>query len=103
MATLYVTELTGVGFTGPNGVSNVLVEPAPPNALQLIAIGSSSVASAAFGQGTQVVQLFTDTACSFTFGTSPNASAATSSRLAANTTRYFSVPPNASYKVAVIA
>jgi hypothetical protein len=102
MATLYITELVDLGYVGRNGKMDIQAEVMPANAVQQVAITASSIQSAAFAQGTQCIHLYADTSCGFTFGTNPNASAATSARLATGGTRYFVVPLNASYKVAAI-
>lgn len=103
MASLYITEYGGISL-GANGAQ---APEEPPLAEQKLTIGASSVASAAFNAGTQLVCLHADAICSVKFGTAadvalginPTATAA-SRRLNADTDRYFGV--NGGMKVAVI-
>ncbi len=98
MATLYVTEYARVAFD-PNGPLAMPEE--PPLASQTIAIGSGSVASAAFNVATRFVRLNTDAVCSVAFGNSPTATAIVA-RMSANQTEYHGVPQGGGYQVAVI-
>lgn len=102
MATLYITELSDVGYTRSNTLNMGLIEVMPPLTIQQVTVSTSSLASAAFNSGTTVIHLYADTSCGFTFGTNPTASAATSARLPTGGTRYFAVPPGGSFKVAAI-
>lgn len=102
MATLYITEFADVGRVGMYGPEPLQIVAQPAKTVQIVTISTSSSSSATFAQGTQIVRLHTDAVCGVTFGTAPNASAATSSRMASGSTEYYAVPLNASYKVAVI-
>ena len=102
MAILDITEYDSVTKDSRNDVVLVGQEPCQTN--QQLAIGVTSVASAAFGGRTRLVRLHTDAACRINFvsanpSTDPVA-AATTQRLAANSTEYFGVRPG--WKVAVI-
>src|SRR5690349_12380927 len=103
MAVLYVTEFAQMAvFVGANGQAGQM--PAePPIAEQTIAIGVSSVQSAAFNANTKFVRLHVDSTgpCSIEFGTNPTATA-TTQRMAPNQTEYKGVPHGAGFKVAVI-
>lgn len=96
MAKVYITE-----HTRPTIYQGGLLPVAymPPLATQTVAIGGSSVQSAAFNAKTVMVAVHTDAICSVEFGSNPTATA-NSRRLAANTTEYFEVTP--AQKVAVI-
>lgn len=100
MATLYITEYSRQGRDA-SGFQMVVADE-PPAANQTVAIGGTSAQSSAFNANTKFVRIHTDTTCSIEFGTNPTASA-TTRRLPANSTEYFSVPLGASYKVAVIS
>ena len=89
MATLYITEFTGLGSIGTTAPQ---VPPTPPAAEQHVTIGSSSTQSAAFGGTTHMVMVNTDAACSLAFGANPTA-VATAHRMAANETRFYAVYP----------
>ena len=99
MATVYVTEFAGYG-TDFKGI-NTTVPQQLPLAEQTVAIGGSSVQSAAFNALTSVVRVHTDAICSVAFGVSATATA-TKMRMAAGQTEYFAVPQNGAFKVAVI-
>jgi hypothetical protein len=99
MAFLYITEYAAPAYIG--GLLPVGAE--PHITTQVIAIGASSAQSAAFANNTSFVRLHSDAVCSVLFGTNPTSIAATSPRMAANQTEYFSVPVGAGYKVANIA
>lgn len=62
----------------------------PALAVQKTTIGGTSVASAAFNAKTRFVELHTDAICSYKVGAAPTA-AATDTRMAANTTKFFAV------------
>lgn len=101
MAVLYVTEFAKqgrdlAGYLNQNGCPEQ-----PPTAEQTVAIGAGSAASAAFNAGTAIVRIHADAICSVAFGTAPTATA-TSMRLAAGQTEYFTVAPGSAFKVAVI-
>lgn len=100
MATLYITEYTEIGRDRQAAsIQSGLEDGTRVN--QTVAIGGSSVASNAFNANTRMVRLHTDAICSIDFGKAPTATTA-KSRMAANTTEYFSIPLGASIKVAVI-
>ena len=71
----------------------------PNIAVQQLVIAAVSAPSAIFNGATGMVRLHTDVACRIAFAATPVA-AATSMRLGANQTEYFSVAPG--MKVAVI-
>lgn len=105
MAVLYIDEFGALGdmnvTTAPFRKASGEVPQIPELATQNVAIGGSSVASAAFNANTCLVRLHCDAICSIAFGTAPTA-VATAFRLAANQTEYFAVPAGQAYKVAVI-
>lgn len=73
----------------------------PSVAVQEVAIGAGSVASAnAFGDATRFVRVHTDANCRIAFAAAPVAVAA-GTRMAAGSTEYFGVKPG--HKVAAIA
>ena len=97
-ATAYVTEFSW----NPQTVvyQAAMTGPGLYITTQTLAIGVSSVSSAAFSQSTTLIRINVDTTCSVSFGTAPTATT-TSMRIPANQTEYFVVPPGT--KVAVIA
>jgi hypothetical protein len=97
MAVLYISEYVTLGLTQGRPIAAGLE---PSAAEQNIAIGGASVASAAFGSGTNFVRLHCDVICSVAFGLTPVA-VVTQKRLAAGQTEFFAVAPG--FKVAVIA
>ncbi len=98
MALLYVTELEALTATSDGG--NAQIAQMPPIIDQApIAIGETSVQSAAFAATTKFVRIATDVPCSITFGTSPTATQ-TNMRMSADTVEYFGVAPG--FRVAVI-
>lgn len=99
MAVLYITEFARQGRDA--GGRNMVVAEEPPVANQTVAITAGSIQSAAFSANTAFLRISTDATCSIEFGLNPTASA-TTRRLPANTTEYFSVPQGQSYKLAVI-
>jgi hypothetical protein len=100
MATLYITEFTGVAFPGVEG--NSFQAPLEPGTDQApLAIGASPQQSAAFGPNTRVVRVNCDSVCSILFGTNPTA-ATSNRRLAANQTEYFGVNPGTGLKLSVV-
>jgi hypothetical protein len=100
MSVLYVTEFSGVASSQLGG-SYTQVSREPPLADQTVAIGVSSVASAAFNTSTTLIRVHTDAICSVAIGATPTA-AATNRRMAANQTEYFGVPQGLNFKIAVI-
>ena len=109
MAFLYITEFTTTGFNGPGtqglqvGLGNQVpadIAVLPPVAQQKIAIGGSSVVSAALNPATRLVRVQTDVVCHVDCGTAPVADI-TEMRMPADSTEYFGVVPG--LKIAVIA
>jgi len=101
MASLYITEFEHMPSLTSWGVIPQCPQ-APGLAEQKLAIGGTSVASAAFNAKTKFVMLHTDVICSIAWsetGTDPTA-AATAQRMAANETRFYGVRSGG--KVAVI-
>jgi hypothetical protein len=100
MSTLYVAELSSLGFDASG--QNIMAPQMPPAVEQTVAIGGSSAASAAFGGTTRFVQLHCDAICSIAFAVGGTPTATTSNqRMAANETRFYTVSP--AMKVAVIS
>jgi len=102
MAILYVTEFSDMARPGTYGQDSLAIPQLPQKAIQQVTISSSSIASAAFGQGTQFIELHADAIVAVSFGTNPTASAATSFRMAAGERRLYGVPLNGGFKVAAI-
>jgi hypothetical protein len=86
-----------------NNANNVSLSAAtaPSNAIQNVAIGSSSVASALFAASTGLLRLSADTTCAVQIGVNPVATALTM-RLVANQTEYIGVPAGVDMSIAVI-
>jgi hypothetical protein len=95
MATLYVTEFSGMVPDGLGAIPQAAKQ--PPLAEQTVGINATPASSAVFTSKTRLVRVHTDSACSINF--SGNASVS-NARMAANQTEYFSVDPGA--KVSVI-
>ena len=100
MANLNITEFDHRA-TNANNVS-LTAATAPYVAVQNVAIGSSSVQSAAFDGATSLIRLSSDVVCSVEISTNPTATAL-KMRLGANQPEFFGVPMGAGYKIAVIA
>ena len=100
MATLYITEFSARPLDSESLMTPVVIQ--PPVAEQTVAIGGSSAQSSAFASTTKIVRVHTDAKCSVLFGTNPTATTS-KMRMAADSTEYFVVPQNQSWKVAVIA
>jgi len=98
MSILYIAEFPGLASTDQS--DSVPAVPVPPTAEQTVAIGSASVASAAFQPSTKWVELSTDVVCSVAFGADPTA-AVTNCRLAAGERVLRRVTPG--HRVSVIA
>ena len=101
MANLSIREYETLMVAQNGGVVPVGVEPAI--ATQLIAIGGSSVQSAAFNARTKFVRVGNDAICNILFGTNPtaiNAAGGGTGRLAADHVEYWGVSPG--QKLAVI-
>lgn len=94
---LYVSEYFTQPIIGNGQMGGVASEPSV--ATQKITMSGTSAQSSAFNAATKFVRLHADAVCSVAFGSNPTA-AATSARMAANTTEYFGVNPGD--KVAVI-
>ena len=97
MATLYITEFAQAGVDGMN--NPIPMASVPPLAKQTVGITAGSLASNAFNADTKLVRVHADAICSIEFGAAPVA-AATSARMAAGQTEYYSV--RGGMKVAVI-
>lgn len=91
MATLFVTE-----YSGPSKGGQIQTTHGRRLRRNNVAIGASSVASNAFGDGCGLVRIATDTNCSFVFspddGVSPTATNA-DQYLAAGGVEYFTTRP----------
>ena len=98
MATLYIAEYSDLAKAAPYLVQ---VPMEAPLTEQTVAIGGSSVQSAAFNTSTRLVRIHTNAICSIKFGTNPTASV-TTARMAAGQTEYHGVPIGGTFKVAVI-
>lgn len=99
MATLYVAEYVRLALhAGTLGQ----VPDEPPIAEQHLAIGGSSVQSAAFNSSTRFVRVHTDATCSILIGANPTA-ATTNQRFTTNQTEFKGVPVGQNYKIAVIS
>jgi hypothetical protein len=96
MATLYVTEYSGVAFAQIGG-NYVAVPQEPPVADQAVSIPGTS---AAFNVQTILVRLHTDAICSRLFGGSASTS---NGRMAANQTEYHGVRAGSGLTVTVVA
>lgn len=101
MAILDVTEYAQASARQTAGNAPQIPQE-PPLVEQQLAIGASSVQSAAFNASTTAIRLHCDVPCRLVFGLNPTASG-TNQRFAANQTEYKSVPKGQSFKVAVIA
>ncbi len=101
MATLYITEFSGLGQFNSQIFQNA---PAcPPLADQKLTITTTSTASTTFSANTHLIQVETDAICSLAFSTTTDStvSATTSAmRLAAGETRLYGVNPG--FSVAVV-
>lgn len=101
MASLYVSEYKNLA-QGANGYI-VQAGQEPALAVQKLAIGAGSVASASFNAEASFVMVHTDAICHVAFGSAKDSDpTATSSytRMAAGETRFFGVVPGA--RLAVI-
>ena len=99
MPTLYITEFASLGTNERDGLFAVPLVPSLAD--QTIAIGASSVQSAAFNAAARVVRVAADKTCSIKFGASPTATTSTM-RLEAGAVEYFAVTPASGMKIAVI-
>jgi len=105
MATLYVTEFTGLGNAGSDFgtvVSGAQAPIEPELTSQTVAIGGASTSSSPFNVKTTLVRLHSDAICSLTFGKGTATATAIHRRFAANQTEYFVVPKGDNYVVACI-
>ena len=104
MAKVYISEYAR-GTLGSRGTIYSAEEPAV--ATQVIDTGGGAIASAVFNKETRYIRVHTDGIMSYRFGTAPVA-VTTDSRMAANQTEYFGVPPasvdaaNEGYKIGCI-
>lgn len=98
MATLYITELTHLGY---DGFSAPVMAPDVKTLVteQFVTITGSSNLSAAFSTTTRFIMVNTDVACCLAFGLNPTA-LNTQHRMGANETRFYTVPSG--YKLAVV-
>lgn len=85
MASLYVTEFSGIGYSG------ALLPQAPPVAVQALALTSDASTGAAFNSRTQLIEVNADSACFVTVGTTVIPSSTTAWRLAAGANRIYGV------------
>lgn len=97
MAVLYVTEFDAPFIDLSKGMPMVF---GPKLAVNNVAIGAGSVASAAFGANTKIIRVHTDAICSIAVGGAAPVATASDARMAANQTEYFYV--KAGDKIAVI-
>jgi len=105
MATLYVTEFTGLANVASNFGAAQMGAQAPQEpeiTSQTVAIGGGSASSNPFNAATTVVRLHCDAICSVTFAKGSATATTSNRRLAANQTEYFGVPKGDGYVVAVI-
>jgi hypothetical protein len=98
MPTLDVTEYSTLATDGPGMRVMTGQEPALLN--QQLAIGQSSLQSAAFADTTRFVRVHADVACRIAVGANPTASSG-SMRIGPGGTEYLGVMPG--LKIAVIA
>ena len=96
MATLYITEYSSVAMMELSGgagyvpvASSVPIVQSPAVANQTVAIGGTSVPSAAFNAATKIIRVQTDTTCSIVVGGTAPVATAASGRFPANSTEYF--------------
>ena len=94
---LHIAEYSSSSIDSPKSIPVVLM---PELATQVLAVGATSVQSAAFQGGTRMIRLFADEPCRVLVGESPTA-VATSTPLAEKGGEYFGVRPGD--KLAVIA
>ena len=99
MAVLFVTEYARFGRDAAG--YRVVIAEEPPVANQVVAIGAGSVQSSAFNPLTHFIRVSTDAICSIEIGANPTATT-TTRRMPANTTEYFALPENTTFKIAVI-
>lgn len=93
MATLYVTEYSGMATVNQNAglmlpSGNTAQTPELVN--QVVNISVSATSSSPFGKATTLVRLHCDAICSFSFGQNPTATTSTA-RMVAGQTEYFGV------------
>ena len=94
MAACYISEYPGGAPLGSQA------PPEPALIEQTVAIGAGSAQSQPFSDGTRMVRVNVDAACSIAIGPNPTA-VATAKRLSANQTEFFIVQPG--HRLAVIA
>jgi hypothetical protein len=85
MANLIINEYDGIAaqFQSPMQIANRLI------ATQVVAIGESSVASAALNAETQMVRIYAEADCSFLIGTTPVVTTSSGVPMTAKTADYF--------------
>ncbi len=103
MAKVYITEYANSGRELKQNIVQSAEEPRLAD--QVVAIGGSSVQSAALQDKTRLIRVHTDAICSIDIGADPTATA-NKSRMGANQTEYFSISKDAQaagdVKIAVI-
>ncbi|MCK1367628.1 hypothetical protein [Bradyrhizobium sp. 62] len=95
---LYITEYADMAQTVRGGAQ---IAQQPSIANQTVDYSGGVASSAAFNAATTYVRIHTDSICSIAFGTAPTATT-NSKRMPADSTEYFGVPLNGSYKVSAI-
>ena len=98
MAQLNISEHDPLNYFGSDSVPALKV---PPRVKQQLTFSGSSVQSAAFGSGSYLIRVHTDTVCRLEFGDNPTAAATSAIVLSAGDREVFNVNPGD--KLAVIA
>lgn len=101
MATLYVTEYSGMAVVNQNAglmLPSGNVAQTPQLVEQIVSISGSASSSSAFGKATTLVRLHCDAICSVSFGSAPSATTS-SARMVVGQTEYFGVIPGHSVSV----
>jgi hypothetical protein len=98
MPQLNISEHDPLRYFGNDSVPALSM---PPRAQQQVSIGGSSAPSAAFGSGSYLIRVHTDTACRLEFGENPTATATSAVVLSADSAIVCNVQPG--QKLAVIA
>lgn len=101
MANLNITELANQGRDSNNNLLPAMQ--APGIAVQNLAIGASSVPSAAVNGQTGVLRLSCDIACYYLVGSNPTVTTINGSYLPAGTIEFVPIAQGQSQKIAVIA
>ena len=100
MPTLFISEFISKQRDANNNLLPIVQM--PPHVEMTVAIGASSVQSAAVNVRTGMVRIVSDVICSISVGTNPTATTATM-RLAADAPEYFNIPLGQAFKIAVIS